>query len=94
MGNLTTHLMNPQAVLAMRSIGRDRADFQSFSGVMDLPPPVYSGTYNKINETQEKAACIVVDQSMQRAAEREYAQADPIGMMKYAILTCHQVDHE
>ena len=76
--NLTIHSMNHHAVLAMHSIGRDRADLQSFYGVMDLPPPVHSSTYNKINETLEKAACTVQDQSMQRAAEREYAQADPI----------------
>lgn len=77
-GNLTIHSMNRRAVLVMRSIGRDRADLQSFCGVMDLPPPVHYSTYNKIDETLEKAACTVQDQSMQRAAEREYAQADPI----------------
>ena len=70
--------MNRRAVLAMRSIGCDRADLQSCCGVMDLPPPVHSSTYNKINETLEKAACTVQNQSMQRAAEREYAQADRI----------------
>lgn len=77
-GNLTIHSMNRRAVLVMRSIGRDRADLQSFCGVMDLPPPVHYSTYNKIDETLEKAACTVQDQSMQRAAEREYAQAEPI----------------
>ena len=77
-GNLTINSMNRRAVLAMRSIGCDRADLQSCCGVMDLPPPVHSSTYNKINETLEKAACTVQNQSMQRAAEREYAQADRI----------------
>ena len=74
-GNLTINSVNPCAVLA---IGCDRGDLQSCCGVMDLPPPVHSSTYNKINETLEKAACTVQNQSMQRAAEREYAQADQI----------------
>ena len=72
-GNLTIHSMNRRAVLAMRIIGRDRADLQSFCGVMDLPPPVQYSTYSKINETLQKAACTAQDQSMQRAAERECA---------------------
>ena len=38
--NLTNNEMKKGAVSAMNSTGFDRAELQTFCGVMDLPPPV------------------------------------------------------
>ena len=91
-GNLTFQSMNRRAVLAMRSIGLDRPDLQSFCGLMDLPPPVHYSTHSNVNVALEKAICRVLDQSTQTAAESEYAKQILLKMMKCATRTCHQMD--
>lgn len=76
--NLENYSINRRVVFAMRCIGDDRADLQTFCGVMDLPPPVHDNTYNIINKTVQAAATTVQVDSMRRAAEEEFAQAEPI----------------
>ena len=70
--NLSVHSMNRRAVLVMR------AELQTFCGVMDLPPPVHSSSYIKINQTLETAACDEQNISTEKAGEREYEQAEPL----------------
>lgn len=76
--NLENYSINRRALLAMRCIGNDRAELRTFCGVMDLPPPVQDSTYSMINKTVQAAAVTVQEDSMRRAAEEEYTQAEPI----------------
>ena len=77
-GNLSNHSINRRAILAMRSIGCDRAELQTFCGVMNLPPPVHKSSHNIVNKTLESATVAVQQQSMSEAAKQEYRMAEPI----------------
>lgn len=74
-GNLSVHSVNRRATFAMRCIGGDLAELETFCGVMGLPPPVRKSSHNKINKTLEQAACTVQKKSMQAAAKLEHSLA-------------------
>ena len=76
-GNMSVCSVNRLSVLAMRTIGGDRAELSMFCGVMDLPPPVCKSSFNIINKNKEKAACSVQPQLMTAAARLEHSQATP-----------------
>lgn len=63
--------VNRRATFALRCIGGDLADLQTFCGVMDIPPPVQKSVHNIMNKTIEKSACSVQERSMSAAAHTE-----------------------
>ena len=72
MGNAVVNVMNRQAAFAMRCIGGDRSELESFCGVMDLPRPAAESSYKCIKTTVHKASTSVQKISMQTAAAAEY----------------------
>ena len=53
----------------------DRAELETFCGIMDLPPPVGMSSCAKINDTVHKASTTVQKASMKLAVEAEYTRA-------------------
>lgn len=70
-GNSSVYTVNRRAAFAMRSIGCDLAELQTFCGVMDIPAPVKKRSHNIINKSIQKAACSVQEESMSAAADTE-----------------------
>lgn len=66
--NLTTYSVNRRATLAMRCIGQDHSDLETFCGVMNLPWPAAKPTHQCLMKTIEKAATETMDESMKKAA--------------------------
>jgi hypothetical protein len=78
-GNVKVSSVNRRAAFAMRCIGGDLAELETFCGIMDLPPPVRKSSYNQINKTLRDAACSVQADMMREAAEIEYSLAEDSG---------------
>ena len=74
-GNSSVNTVNRRIAFAMRCIGGDRAELETFCGIMDLPPPVGKSSCAKINDTVHKASTTVQKASMKLAAETEYTRA-------------------
>jgi hypothetical protein len=75
-GNGAVNIVNRRAAFAMRCIGGDRSELETFCGVMDLPRPAGESSYKCINKTLHKASTSVQKVSMQTAAAAEYEQAE------------------
>jgi hypothetical protein len=67
-GNSHVNTVNRHAAFAMRCIGGDRAELETFCGIMDMPPPVGKSSFTKINNTLHKACTGVQQASMASAA--------------------------
>ncbi|GFN85806.1 hypothetical protein PoB_001231200 [Plakobranchus ocellatus] len=74
--NSGNYLINRRAAFAMRCTGGSLAELRTFCGLMDIPPPVTHNTYNIINQSIERAAENVQNDSMAKAASKEFETGD------------------
>lgn len=63
--------INTRFVYAMRCVGQGHAGMETFSSVMELPPPIAAKSYNKINQKIKLATYNVAQNSMKNAALAE-----------------------
>ena len=73
-GRRNTHYeLNQRSVLVSRVAGHGLSDLKVFCGIMDLPPPVTSNTFNTLQKTVFEAANNECETSMTRAINQEIA---------------------
>ena len=63
-GNAVVNVVKRRVAFAMRCIGGDRSELESFCGVMDLPRPAAESSYKCIKTTVHKASTSVQKISM------------------------------
>ena len=69
----TFYELNQRSVLASRVAGHGLSNLKVFCGIMDLPPPVTSNTFNTLQKTVFEAANNECEASMTRAINQEIA---------------------
>ena len=74
--NFQNYTVNRRATFAMRCIGADRAELQTFCGLMDMPYGIGKSTVNFINNRISEAASAAMTDSASAAAKQEYDAAE------------------
>ncbi|GFW55972.1 uncharacterized protein TNCV_373781 [Trichonephila clavipes] len=68
--------INTRITYAMRTLGVGLRGIKTFCSVMDLPPPVYLKSYDRILNNIKSASSIVAVASMNKAAKEEIAASE------------------
>ncbi len=77
-GNLQRYTVNKRAIFSMRCIGGDRAELETFCGVMDIPSGISKSTVHILNSKISEAAISSAASSMSDAAKHEYNNSESI----------------
>ena len=93
---LVNHSINRRLALAMRYIGCGHSGLSTFCGIMNLPPPVKTSSFETIQDSLLQAVIAVQSKSMKDAAKLEYQQSTSSNEEDYADAdddSCPDIDN-